>query len=124
MTASGIGLPFDEARRSHSTGRFIPRRSHTTGPVNQEYPLLRRFGKVSLVTAYLSICAIYRDEAPYLREWIEFHGLGGVERFFLYDNLSEDDHLSALAPYLEDGTVVLREWPAFPGQLEAYAHCL
>ena len=26
---------------------------------------------------YLSICAIYRDEAPYLREWIEFHRLVG-----------------------------------------------
>ena len=53
--------------------------------------------------AYLSICAIYRDEGPYLREWIEFHRLVGVERFFLYDNLSEDDHLEVLAPYLEDG---------------------
>ena len=35
---------------------------------------------------YLAICAIYRDEAPYLREWIEFHRLVGVEHFFLYDN--------------------------------------
>jgi hypothetical protein len=23
--------------------------------------------------AYLSICAIFKDEAPYLPEWIEFH---------------------------------------------------
>ena len=38
--------------------------------------------------AYLAVCAIYRDEAPYLREWIEFHRLVGVERFFLYDNRS------------------------------------
>ena len=57
---------------------------------------------------YLSICAIYRDEAPYLREWIEFHRLVGVERFFLYDNVSEDDHLEVLAPYLEDGIVTVR----------------
>ena len=34
---------------------------------------------------YLSICAVYRDEGPYLREWIEFHRLVGVERFYLYD---------------------------------------
>jgi hypothetical protein len=73
---------------------------------------------------YLSICAIYRDEGPYLREWIEFHRLAGAERFFLYDNLSEDDHREALAPYVQEGTVVLREWPPFPGQLEAYEHCL
>jgi glycosyl transferase family 92 len=73
---------------------------------------------------YLSICAAYRNEAPYLREWIEFHLLVGVEQFFLYNNLSEDDHLDVLAPYLEDGTVVLRDWPVFPGQMQAYDDCL
>jgi hypothetical protein len=73
---------------------------------------------------YLSICAIYRDEAPYLREWIEFHRLAGVERFFLYDNLSEDDHLDVLAPYLEEGIVTLRRWPVFDPQVPAYNDCL
>jgi glycosyl transferase family 92 len=74
--------------------------------------------------AYLSICAIYRDEAPYLREWVEFHRLVGVERFFLYDNGSVDDHHSMLAPLIEDGTVTLHEWPVFPGQVQAYDHAL
>jgi hypothetical protein len=63
---------------------------------------------------YLSICAIYRDEAPYLREWIEFHRLVGVERFFLYDNESVDEHREVLAPYIEDRTVVLHDWPVIP----------
>ena len=27
-----------------------------------------------------------------MREWIEFHRLMGVERFFLYDHDSVDDH--------------------------------
>jgi hypothetical protein len=73
---------------------------------------------------YLSICAIYRDEAPYLREWIEFHRLVGVEHFFLYDNGSADDHRAALAPYLDRGLVTLHDWPRVPGQLHAYRHCL
>jgi hypothetical protein len=74
---------------------------------------------------YLSVCAIYRDEAPYLREWIEFHRIVGAERFFLYDNNSEDDHQKLLAPYIERGTVVLRDWPVSPnGQKAAYQHCL
>jgi hypothetical protein len=76
------------------------------------------------VKPYLSICGIYRDEAPYLREWIEFHRLVGVERFYLYDNFSEDDHREVLAPYVSSGIVVLHDWPLMPGQLEAYAHCL
>jgi hypothetical protein len=75
------------------------------------------------VSAYLAVCAIYRDEASNLREWVAFHRLVGVERFFLYDNRSGDDHLTALAPFLEDGSVVLHDWPMWPGQLEAYEHC-
>ena len=31
------------------------------------------------MSVYLSIGAIYRDESVYLREWIEFHLLVGVE---------------------------------------------
>ena len=69
-------------------------------------------------------CAIYRWEGPYLREWVAFHRLMGVERFFLYDNRSDDEHRDALAPYLEDGTVELREWPEFPGQVQAYTDCI
>ena len=69
---------------------------------------------------YLSVAAIYRDEAAYLREWIEFHRLVGVERFFLYDNFSTDDHRAVLAPYLDSGEVVVHEWPVFPGQVPAY----
>ena len=74
--------------------------------------------------AYLSVCAIYRNEAPYIAEWIEFHRLVGVERFFLYDNGSQDDHLAVLNPYVEDGTVVLQHWPFVPGQGPAYMDCL
>jgi hypothetical protein len=32
--------------------------------------------------AYQSIWALYQDEAPYMREWVEFHRLMGVEHFY------------------------------------------
>lgn len=72
---------------------------------------------------------MYRDDAEYLREWIEFHQLVGVERFFLYNNFSQDDHRQVLAPYVEQGTVVLTDWPKpfLPtkgGLMKAYEHCL
>ncbi|MGH2979536.1 MAG: glycosyltransferase family 92 protein [Solirubrobacterales bacterium] len=73
---------------------------------------------------YLSIGAIYRNEAPYLREWIEFHRLVGVERLFLYNNESTDDHMEVLAPYVADGTVVREDFPGFPPQLRCYQHCI
>jgi hypothetical protein len=77
-----------------------------------------------MAKAYLSIGAIYKDEARYLEEWIEFHRLVGVERFFLYDNNSSDDHRAVVARYVDDGTVVLHDWPLVPGQFAAYENCV
>ncbi len=57
-------------------------------------------------------------------EWLEFHRLLGVERFYLFNNRSTDDHLDVLAPYIDEGTVVWHDWPMFPGQREAYEQCL
>jgi hypothetical protein len=76
------------------------------------------------VGAYFAICAIYRDEAPYLREWVAFHRLVGVDRFFLYNNRSVDAHEEALAPFFQDGTALVHDWPIFPAQIQAYDHCL
>ena len=38
----------------------------------------------------LTIAAVFQNEAPYLKEWIEFHKLVGVEHFLLVDNESTD----------------------------------
>ena len=59
----------------------------------------------------LAVCAVFRDEAPYLKEWIEFHRLVGVEKFYLYNNLSQDGYREILAPYVKKGIVTLIEWP-------------
>ena len=59
----------------------------------------------------LSVGAIFQNEAPYLKEWIEFHKMQGVEHFFLYNNLSQDDFQTVLTPYIEKGEVSLIEWP-------------
>jgi len=73
---------------------------------------------------YLSVFAIYHNEADYLREWIEFHKLVGFERFYLYNNFSVDHHREVLAPYIADGTVVHTEWPVEPAQLAGYTDIL
>ena len=38
----------------------------------------------------IAVCAIFKDEAPYLLEWLAFHKMIGVDLFFLYDNDSSD----------------------------------
>lgn len=58
----------------------------------------------------LAVCAIFRDEAPYLKEWIEFHRLVGVEKFYLYNNLSQDEYQKVLRSYIKKGIVTLVDW--------------
>lgn len=59
--------------------------------------------------AYLSICATFKDEAPYIPEWIEFHRRVGVEHFFLYDNLSTDRSREVLEQWVRAGLVTLSD---------------
>ncbi len=59
----------------------------------------------------LALAAIFRDEAEYLKEWIEFHLLVGFDHFYLFDNLSEDNFRDVLEPYVERGAVELFSWP-------------
>ncbi len=81
---------------------------------------------------YLAICTIYRNDAEYLREWIEFHRLVGAERFFLYNNDSDDAHREILGPYVEAGLVSLADWPrpiqtpagTPTGAAEAFTDCI
>lgn len=73
---------------------------------------------------FLSVCAIAKDEGPYLKEWIEFHRLVGVEKFYLYDNESTDDTRDILAPYIESGLVDYTFQPGQKQQLPAYDDCL
>jgi hypothetical protein len=73
---------------------------------------------------YLAVCACLGYDAPYLHEWIEFHRLVGVERFFLYNNGDRDAQRELLAPYVEEGIVVLHDWTVFPPQRAAYNHLL
>jgi hypothetical protein len=60
----------------------------------------------------LAVAAIMKNEAAYLKEWIEYHRLAGVEKFYLYDNESGDDTKKILEPYIKSGIV---EYFYFPG---------
>lgn len=66
-----------------------------------------------LLSAYeydLCIGAMFRNEARWMKEWIEYHRLIGVQHFYLYDNDSEDNFLDVLAPYIQQGIVELIPW--------------
>jgi hypothetical protein len=56
----------------------------------------------------LCVVTIIRDEAPYIQEWIEYHLLVGVEKFYIYDNESKDNLKAVLEPYIKEGIVSYR----------------
>ena len=79
----------------------------------------------------VSVCAIFQNEAFYLREWIEYHRLIGVEHFYLFNNDSTDNYLEILTPYISEKIVEVIDWPSrdkkrswMKDQIEAYNHCI
>jgi len=73
---------------------------------------------------FLSVAAIAKNEGHNFREWIEYHRLVGVEKFYIYDNDSTDNTYEILKPYIEQGIV---EYTDFPGKLKqnpAYLDCI
>jgi hypothetical protein len=68
----------------------------------------------------ICVCAIFKDEAPFLREWIVYHRLLGVNKFVLFDNGSTDGgRENVLETSLKDFVTII-DWPERPGQLTAY----
>lgn len=72
----------------------------------------------------LAVTAIFKDEGKYLKEWLDYHLLAGVEHFYLYNNDSSDDYKEVLAPYIEKGFVTLTEWPGRLMMYPAYSDAL
>jgi hypothetical protein len=73
---------------------------------------------------YLSLCLICKDENDYLPEWLDYHILMGVDRFYIYDNESQVSLRETLKNYIERGWVVVVDIPGKAMQMSAYDHCL
>lgn len=76
----------------------------------------------------IALCCVFRNEAGWLREWLEYHRLIGVDHFYLYNNLSSDEYLSVLLPYVQKGIIELYDYPKekfdISDQVVVYNHAL
>lgn len=72
----------------------------------------------------ICFCTIFKNEALFLKEWLDYHIMIGFDHFYLYNNNSSDSYMDVLKPYLESDCVTLIDWPESPGQLSAYKHWL
>ena len=69
---------------------------------------------------YLSVVVIMKNEALYIREWLEYHLMLGVQKFYVYDNESSDNLMEILQPYMEAGIVDYKYFPYTGKQVLAY----
>ena len=58
---------------------------------------------------------MFRNEANYLKEWIEYHSMLGVDHFLLYNDRSEDHWAQVLEPYISSHLVEVIDHHAPPG---------
>ena len=68
----------------------------------------------------LVIVAILKNEGHYIKEWLDYHLLAGVDHFYLYDNDSTDEYEKIIAPYVEAGLVTTEKLSGASPQFAAY----
>lgn len=73
---------------------------------------------------FMAVCAIFKNEGKFLKEWLNYYLLAGVDHFYLYNNFSDDNYQEILKPYIDKGFVTLIDWPVPFGQDSAYQNCV
>ena len=68
----------------------------------------------------LAVVSIMKNEAPYVKEWLDYHLLAGVDHFYIYDNDSSDNTKEVLQPYIDAGIVTYTFLPGKKQQYTAY----
>ena len=73
---------------------------------------------------YLSVCAIYRNEARYLRSGSSSTGWSASSTSSSTTTTAPTTTARCSHRTCAAGVVTLTDWPEFPAQLPAYDHCL
>ena len=66
----------------------------------------------------ISIVAMVKNEGAYIKEWLEYHRLIGVDKFIIYDNNSTDNLKEILRPYIDAGVVDYIFYPKTQAEFE------
>ncbi|KAF2306024.1 hypothetical protein GH714_009474 [Hevea brasiliensis] len=72
----------------------------------------------------MCICTMLRNQARFLGEWVMYHAQIGVQRWFIYDNNSEDNIDSVIASLVDNNFNISKHvWPWIKTQEAGLAHC-
>ncbi|XLS62512.1 hypothetical protein HN51_016740 [Arachis hypogaea] len=72
----------------------------------------------------ICLCTMLRNQARFLKEWVMYHGKVGIQRWFIYDNNSDDDIEKVIGILQSIGYNITRHlWPWVKTQEAGFAHC-
>ncbi|CAD5324291.1 unnamed protein product [Arabidopsis thaliana] len=72
----------------------------------------------------MCVCTMTRNAAAVLREWVMYHAGIGVQRWFIYDNNSDDDIIAEIENLERRGYNISRHfWPWIKTQEAGFSNC-
>ncbi|KAJ3681166.1 hypothetical protein LUZ60_015655 [Juncus effusus] len=72
----------------------------------------------------MCVCTMVRNQARFLDEWIKYHSQIGIQRWFIYDNNSEDQIEETInSLFHQNYQITLHQWPWVKTQEAGFAHC-
>ena len=71
---------------------------------------------------FFTVCAVFKNEAVNLHEWISHYLLEGAEHIFLVDNGSEDNFVTIVQPFIDQGQVTVMANYKQHAQQEIFDH--
>ncbi len=107
---SRTGIPkYCESRQqmSFEAGRVIPPQVNITQTVTQFGCRQHLSENNNFQKPAAALCAIIRNDAPQLTEWLLHHLLIGVEHIYVFDDCSTDNLREVIAPFISEGFATL-----------------
>ncbi|CAI9785196.1 unnamed protein product [Fraxinus pennsylvanica] len=111
-------IPYGRSRIQERA--LVPSVAKISGFKSEEKKKKKSEGKYELC-----VCTMVWNQASALREWIMYHAWLGVERWFIYDNNSDDGIEEVIRELdLEDYNVTRHVWPWIKTQEAGFSHCV
>lgn len=86
--------------------------------------ILKKSFKLKSFKTYIALCIIIKNESDYIKEWIDYQRIIGVEKFYIYDNESNDNTKEILEPYIKQGIVEYSYIKGKQKQIHAYMNAV
>lgn len=59
---------------------------------------------------YLSLVSNFKNENPYLKEWLDYHLNAGIDHFYLFNQDGSEESKKILEPYVKNNVVTVHDW--------------